>query len=84
MVIAIYKRKCTYIDDYHCQLAAWDSCNLSYGVCLIVGVAPQNTKLCLEAEMIISGRTMKGVCLGGRWMNRWNQFFDLMKLFLTL
>ncbi|XP_008141739.1 alcohol dehydrogenase 1-like [Eptesicus fuscus] len=46
------------------MLAAWDSCNLSYGVCLIVGVAPQNTKLCLEAQMIITGRTMKGVCLG--------------------
>ncbi|XP_036163950.1 alcohol dehydrogenase 1-like [Myotis myotis] len=46
------------------MLAAWDSCNPSYGVCLIVGVAPPNTKLCLEAEMIITGRTMKGVCLG--------------------
>ncbi|XP_070264951.1 alcohol dehydrogenase 6-like [Myotis yumanensis] len=46
------------------MLAAWDSCNQSYGVCLIVGWAPPNTKLCLEAETIISGRTIKGVCLG--------------------
>lgn len=84
MVIATYQRKCIYIDDYHCQLAAWDSCNLSYGVCLIVGVAPVKTKLCLEAEMIFTGRTMKGVCLGGRWMNRWDQFADLIKSFLTL
>ncbi|CAK6432952.1 unnamed protein product [Pipistrellus nathusii] len=46
------------------MLAAWDSCNLSYGVCLIVGLAPPNTKLCLGAQKIAPGRTLKGVCIG--------------------
>ncbi|CAD7693504.1 unnamed protein product [Nyctereutes procyonoides] len=46
------------------MLAAWDSCHRSYGVCLIVGVAPLNSKLSLDAPLIVSGRTMKGVCLG--------------------
>ncbi|XP_047574013.1 alcohol dehydrogenase 1-like [Lutra lutra] len=46
------------------MLAAWDSCHLSHGVCLIVGVAPVNSKLSLDAPMIVSGRTLKGVCLG--------------------
>ncbi|XP_045853803.1 alcohol dehydrogenase 1-like [Meles meles] len=46
------------------MLAAWDSCHLSHGVCLIVGVAPVNSKLSLDATMIVSGRTLKGVCLG--------------------
>ncbi|XP_026365381.1 alcohol dehydrogenase 1-like [Ursus arctos] len=46
------------------MLAAWDSCHLSHGVCLIVGVAPSNSKLSLDASKIFSGRTLKGVCLG--------------------
>ncbi|XP_075837363.1 alcohol dehydrogenase 1-like [Microtus pennsylvanicus] len=46
------------------MLAAWNSCNSSYGVCLIVGVAPVNTQLCLQAVSIVSGKTLKGVCLG--------------------
>ncbi|XP_008579203.1 PREDICTED: alcohol dehydrogenase 1-like [Galeopterus variegatus] len=46
------------------MIAAWDSCHLSYGVCLIIGVAPPNSKLPLDATTIITGRIMKGVCLG--------------------
>ncbi|XP_021536059.1 alcohol dehydrogenase 1-like [Neomonachus schauinslandi] len=46
------------------MLAAWDSCHLSYGVCLIVGLPPLNSKLSLDASVIFSGRTLKGVCLG--------------------
>ncbi|XP_006893169.1 PREDICTED: alcohol dehydrogenase 1-like [Elephantulus edwardii] len=45
--------------------AAWDSCNMSYGVCTILGLAPSNSKLSLDAQMILSGRTLKGVSLGG-------------------
>ncbi|XP_046948333.1 alcohol dehydrogenase 1-like [Lynx rufus] len=46
------------------MIAAWDSCHRSYGVCLIVGVASSNSQLSLNAPDIISGRTLKGVCLG--------------------
>ncbi|XP_032752503.1 alcohol dehydrogenase 1-like [Rattus rattus] len=44
--------------------AAWNSCNNSYGVCLIVGLAPSDTHVSLEASKILSGKTLKGVCLG--------------------
>ncbi|KAM6148113.1 alcohol dehydrogenase 1-like [Erethizon dorsatum] len=46
------------------MIAAWDSCQPSYGVCLIIGVAPLNSQLSLHATMIISGKTLKGVSLG--------------------
>ncbi|XP_008824396.1 alcohol dehydrogenase 1-like [Nannospalax galili] len=46
------------------MLAAWNSCNYSYGVCLIIGLAPLDSQLCLEASKIVSGKTLKGVCLG--------------------
>ncbi|XP_045328074.1 alcohol dehydrogenase 1-like [Leopardus geoffroyi] len=46
------------------MIAAWDSCHRSYGVCLIIGVASSNSQLSLNAPDIISGRTLKGVCLG--------------------
>ncbi|XP_077618446.1 alcohol dehydrogenase 1-like [Crocuta crocuta] len=46
------------------MIAAWDSCRRSNGVCLIVGVAPLNSQLSLKAPEIVTGRTLKGVCLG--------------------
>ncbi|XP_014643411.1 PREDICTED: alcohol dehydrogenase 1-like [Ceratotherium simum simum] len=46
------------------MIAAWDSCHLNYGVCLIVGLAPSNSQLSLDTVKVISGRTLKGVCLG--------------------
>ncbi|XP_021511474.2 alcohol dehydrogenase 1-like [Meriones unguiculatus] len=46
------------------MIAAWNSCNNSYGVCLIVGLAPADAQLPLEAVKILSGKTLKGVCLG--------------------
>ncbi|KAM5255592.1 alcohol dehydrogenase 1-like [Ctenodactylus gundi] len=46
------------------MIAAWDSCHPSYGVCLIIGLAPFESLLSLQATMIISGKTLKGVCLG--------------------
>nr|XP_006208997.2 alcohol dehydrogenase 1-like [Vicugna pacos] len=45
--------------------AAWDCCHLSYGVCVILGWAPQNSQLSLDATKVITGRTLKGVALGG-------------------
>uniref|UniRef100_A0A9L0K3S5 Enoyl reductase (ER) domain-containing protein n=1 Tax=Equus asinus TaxID=9793 RepID=A0A9L0K3S5_EQUAS len=42
-----------------------ESCHLSYGICQIIGLAPSNSQLSLEALMVVSGRTLKGVCLGG-------------------
>ncbi|KAB1282239.1 Alcohol dehydrogenase 1 [Camelus dromedarius] len=46
--------------------AAWDCCHLSYGVCVIIGMAPHNSQLSLDATKVITGRTLKGVALGGR------------------
>ncbi|NP_081221.1 alcohol dehydrogenase 6A (class V) [Mus musculus] len=46
------------------MVAAWNSCNNSYGVCLIAGLAPSDAQLSLEAPKILSGKTLKGVCLG--------------------
>ncbi|XP_010978916.3 alcohol dehydrogenase 1 [Camelus dromedarius] len=45
--------------------AAWDCCHLSYGVCVIIGMAPHNSQLSLDATKVITGRTLKGVALGG-------------------
>ncbi|XP_031232039.1 alcohol dehydrogenase 1-like isoform X2 [Mastomys coucha] len=46
------------------MVAAWNSCKNSYGVCLIIGLAPSDAQLCLEASKILSGKTLRGVCLG--------------------
>lgn len=46
------------------MVAAWESCHLSHGVCAIVGLAPPSSQLSLDAAPLISGRTLKGVCLG--------------------
>ncbi|KAG8518364.1 Alcohol dehydrogenase E chain, partial [Galemys pyrenaicus] len=46
------------------MVAAWDSCNLSHGVCCIVGLASPGMQLRLDAATLIAGRTLKGVCLG--------------------
>ncbi|XP_006059263.3 alcohol dehydrogenase 1 [Bubalus bubalis] len=47
------------------MVAAWDSCHLSHGVCIITGVSPPNSKFSLSAQTVPTGRTLKGVCLGG-------------------
>uniref|UniRef100_A0A8D1U0B6 Alcohol dehydrogenase-like C-terminal domain-containing protein n=1 Tax=Sus scrofa TaxID=9823 RepID=A0A8D1U0B6_PIG len=46
------------------MVAAWESCHLSYGVCVIIGVTPPNTPFSLDAGNVFSGRTLKGTCLG--------------------
>ncbi|XP_037364272.1 alcohol dehydrogenase 1-like [Talpa occidentalis] len=46
------------------MMAAWDSCNMSHGVCCIIGLATPEAQLSLDAMKLISGRTLKGVCLG--------------------
>eukprot|EP00069_Balaena_mysticetus_P002681 bmy_16086T0 len=45
-------------------IAVWDSCHLNYGVCMITGLPPPNSQLCLEAPKVVPGWTLKGVCLG--------------------
>uniref|UniRef100_A0A8D1X796 Enoyl reductase (ER) domain-containing protein n=1 Tax=Sus scrofa TaxID=9823 RepID=A0A8D1X796_PIG len=47
------------------MVAAWESCHLSYGVCVIIGVTPPNTPFSLDGGNVFSGRTLKGTCLGG-------------------
>lgn len=83
MVVVSYSWEGAYGHYYHFQLAAWDSCHLSHGVCLIVGLPPLNSKLSLDASVIFSGRTLKGVCLGGRSMNRRDWLVAFMKSLLT-
>ncbi|XP_059743506.1 class V alcohol dehydrogenase isoform X1 [Bos taurus] len=46
------------------MVAAWDSCHVSHGVCIITGVSPPNSKFSLSAQTVSTGRTLKGVCLG--------------------
>uniref|UniRef100_A0A8D0Q5D3 Enoyl reductase (ER) domain-containing protein n=1 Tax=Sus scrofa TaxID=9823 RepID=A0A8D0Q5D3_PIG len=46
------------------MVAAWESCHLSYGVCVIIGVTPPNTPFSLDGGNVFSGRTLKGTCLG--------------------
>ncbi|XP_075400985.1 alcohol dehydrogenase 1-like [Tenrec ecaudatus] len=46
------------------MVAAWNSCHISYGVCMIIGLAPSSSYLSLEAPKVITGRTMKGSALG--------------------
>ncbi|XP_040822988.1 alcohol dehydrogenase 6-like [Ochotona curzoniae] len=46
------------------MVAALESCNLSYGVCVIVGAAPSNSKLSFDPMLILSGRILKGGILG--------------------
>uniref|UniRef100_A0A8C3YFV3 Alcohol dehydrogenase 1-like n=1 Tax=Catagonus wagneri TaxID=51154 RepID=A0A8C3YFV3_9CETA len=46
------------------MVAAWESCHLSYGVCVITGVAPPNTPFSLDGGNAFTGRTLKGTCLG--------------------
>ncbi|KAF4019768.1 hypothetical protein G4228_011443 [Cervus hanglu yarkandensis] len=46
------------------MVAAWDSCNLSHGVCIITGVSAPNLKFSLSGQTVFTGRTLKGACLG--------------------
>ncbi|XP_049641255.1 alcohol dehydrogenase 1-like [Suncus etruscus] len=46
------------------MLAAWESCHLSHGVCSIIGMAPPDLQLSLDATKLLTGRMLKGVCLG--------------------
>ena len=39
---------------------------MSHGVCIIIGVSPPNSKFSLSAQTVSTGRTLKGVCLGGK------------------
>ena len=65
-IVATYIWASTYGHYSHYQVAAWDSCNLSHGVCIIIGVPASDLKLSLSAQTIFTGRTLKGVCLGGK------------------
>ncbi|XP_052498185.1 alcohol dehydrogenase 1-like [Budorcas taxicolor] len=46
------------------MVAAWDSCHLSHGVCIIIGVSAPGSKFSLSAQSVSTGRTLKGTCLG--------------------
>ncbi|XP_037365550.2 alcohol dehydrogenase 1-like [Talpa occidentalis] len=46
------------------MVAALESCRLSYGVCVIIGVAPSDSKLSFDPSLLLSGRTLKGGALG--------------------
>ncbi|XP_063105523.1 alcohol dehydrogenase 1-like isoform X8 [Cavia porcellus] len=46
------------------MVAAFESCHVSYGVCVIIGVAPSAAKLSFDPLMLLPGRTLKGATLG--------------------
>ncbi|XP_036164081.1 alcohol dehydrogenase 1-like isoform X1 [Myotis myotis] len=46
------------------MVAALESCRRSYGVCVIMGVAPNREQLSFDPQLINSGRTLKGSFLG--------------------
>ncbi|XP_044535944.1 alcohol dehydrogenase 1-like [Gracilinanus agilis] len=46
------------------MVAALESCNLSYGVCVIIGVPPEKSQLAFEPMQILSGRILTGCFLG--------------------
>ncbi|XP_027693317.1 alcohol dehydrogenase 1-like [Vombatus ursinus] len=51
------------------MVAALESCNLSYGVCVIIGVSPTGSQLSVDPMKLVSGRTLKG-CLLGEYKTR--------------
>ncbi|XP_051822672.1 alcohol dehydrogenase 1-like [Antechinus flavipes] len=46
------------------MVAALESCNMSYGVCVIIGVAPEKSQLSFDPMKLLSGRTLKGSLIG--------------------
>ncbi|KAM4834285.1 alcohol dehydrogenase 1-like [Thomomys bottae] len=46
------------------MVAALESCHMSYGVCVIIGVAPSNAKLSFDPMLLLPGRTLKGEIMG--------------------
>ncbi|XP_072478658.1 alcohol dehydrogenase 1-like [Notamacropus eugenii] len=50
-------------------VAALESCNLSYGVCVLIGASPIGSLLSFDPMKILSGRTLKG-CLLGEYKTR--------------
>ncbi|XP_066852502.1 alcohol dehydrogenase 1-like [Anser cygnoides] len=49
--------------------AALASCNMSTGVCVVVGVLPSGSVVPIDPLLLLSGRTCKGTLLGG-WKMR--------------
>lgn len=47
------------------MVAAWEACHPSHGVCCIVGVDPTGSPFSVGATSLLSGRTLRGACLGG-------------------
>ncbi|XP_074129877.1 alcohol dehydrogenase 1-like [Sminthopsis crassicaudata] len=51
------------------MVAALESCNMSYGVCVIIGVSPAKSQFSFDPMKLLSGRTLKG-CLIGEYKTR--------------
>ncbi|XP_036618190.1 alcohol dehydrogenase 1-like [Trichosurus vulpecula] len=45
-------------------VAALESCNLSYGVCVVIGLSPAKSQLSFDPMKLLSGRILKGCSLG--------------------
>uniref|UniRef100_A0A8D2BDB1 Alcohol dehydrogenase n=1 Tax=Sciurus vulgaris TaxID=55149 RepID=A0A8D2BDB1_SCIVU len=46
------------------MVGALESCHPSYGVCVIIGVAPSNSQLIFDPLLLLSGRILKGGAVG--------------------
>ncbi|XP_019470674.1 alcohol dehydrogenase 1-like [Meleagris gallopavo] len=51
------------------QIAALASCNMSTGVCVMIGEPPAGSTVPIDPFLLLSGRTCKGILLGG-WKMR--------------
>lgn len=47
------------------MVSALKSCNKSYGVCVIMGVAPTGSQLSFDPMVLLPGRTLKSSIMGG-------------------
>ncbi|XP_021511461.1 alcohol dehydrogenase 1-like [Meriones unguiculatus] len=47
------------------MVAALKSCHVSYGVCVIMGVAPTESQLSFDPVVLLPGRTLKSSVMGG-------------------
>ncbi|XP_074128855.1 alcohol dehydrogenase 1-like [Sminthopsis crassicaudata] len=46
------------------MIAALESCNMSYGVCVIIGVPPAKSQLSFDPMLLLSGRILRGSLIG--------------------
>uniref|UniRef100_A0A8D2QBP8 Alcohol dehydrogenase-like C-terminal domain-containing protein n=1 Tax=Zonotrichia albicollis TaxID=44394 RepID=A0A8D2QBP8_ZONAL len=52
------------------MIAALASCNMSTGVCVMIGELDSGSEISIDPTLLLTGRTWKGTVLGGSWKTR--------------